>query len=349
MARSRVTLRDVARKVGVHPSTVSRVLNPATRPMVTDAIARRVAAAAESLGYHPNPIAYGLRTNRTLTAGVLIPDLNNPVFPPVIRGIEDVFAAVGYTAILANTDNDAERERITVQKMIARRVDGLILATSRRRDPVVEFCLAEDIPLVLINRAPDACRAPAIVADDVLGIRQTVAHLVALGHKRIAHIGGPQFLSTGLARQKAFVEAMHDHGLKADPRLILACQAFSEEEGRRAFRELWSRDRGLTAAMTANDLYAIGCYDAANELGIRVPEDVSVTGFNDIRFVDKLRPPLTTVRMPLYEMGTQAAKALLLRIQNGDAVPAQSMLATELIVRGSTAAARPTKTTRGRG
>ncbi|HUC63124.1 MAG TPA: LacI family DNA-binding transcriptional regulator [Alphaproteobacteria bacterium] len=348
MARTRTTLRDVARKVGVHPSTVSRVLNPATRPMVTEAIARRVAAAAESLGYHPNPIAYGLKTNRTLTAGVLIPDLNNPVFPPAIRGIEDVFGAVGYTAILTNTDNDAERARIAVQKMIARRVDGLILATARRRDPVVDYCLAEDIPLVLINRAPDSSKAPAVVADDVLGVRQTVAHLVALGHRRIAHIAGPPSLSTGHGRRQAFVEAMRDHGLKAEPRLVVACQAFNEEEGRRAFRELWSRDRTFTAALTANDLFAIGCYDAAAELGLSVPGDVSVTGFNDIRFVDKLKPPLTTVRMPLYEMGTQAAKALLLRIQHGDGAALSVTLATELIVRGSTAEARPAKPARGR-
>jgi LacI family transcriptional regulator len=348
MARTRVTLRDVAHKVGVHPSTVSRVLNPATRPMVTETIARRVAAAAESLGYHPNPIAYGLKTNRTLTAGVLVPDLNNPVFPPAIRGIEDVFGAVGYTAILANTDNDAERERIAVQKMIARRVDGLILATSRRRDTVVELCLAEDVPLVLINRAPDACKAPAILADDVLGVRQAVAHLVALGHRRIAHIGGPPSVSTGHARRAAFVEAMRDHGLKAEPRLMVACLAFNEEEGRHAFRELWSRDRNLTAALTANDLYAIGCYDAAAELGIRVPEDVSITGFNDIRFVDKLRPPLTSVRVPLYEMGTHAAKALLLRIQHGDGAAPSVTLPTELIVRGSTSEARVVRPARGR-
>jgi LacI family transcriptional regulator len=340
MARARVTLRDVARRVGVHPSTVSRVLNPATRAMVTDAIARRVTAAAESLGYHPNPIAYSLKTNRSLIVGVLIPDLTNPVFPPIIRGIEDVFAAAGYTAILANTDNDAERERIVLQKMIARRVDGLILATARRRDPVVAQCRAEDIPLVLINRSVDGGGVPSVVNDDALGIRLVVAHMVALGHRRIAHIGGPLGLSTGFARRKAFVEAVRAHGLKPEPKLMVACNAYSEEDGRRAFLELRARDRGFTAVVTANDLLALGCYDAVQELGLRVPEDVSVSGYNDMPYVDKLYPPLTTVRIPHYEMGTQAAKALLARLQNRDAVVHSLMLKPELMVRGSTATAR---------
>lgn len=340
MARARVTLRDVARRVGVHPSTVSRVLNPATRAMVTDAIVRRVMAAAETLGYHPNPIAYGLKTNRSLTVGVLIPDITNPIFPPIIRGVEDVFTAAGYTAILANTDNDDERERTILQKMIARRIEGLILATARRRDPIVEQCLAEDIQVVLINRTLATGRAPSVVNDDTLGIRLVVAHMVARGHKRIAHIAGPLDLSTGFARHKAFIEAMKAHSLKPDPKLITICSAFSEEEGRRAFLELWSRDHSFTAVVAANDLLALGCYDALLALGIQVPEDISVSGFNDMPFLDKLRPPLTTVRIPLYEMGTQAAKTLLLRMQNREAPAPSITLKPELIVRGSTANAR---------
>src|SRR5713226_9060368 len=163
MARQRITLRDVAQRAGVHPSTVSRVLNPDTRQMISGRIAQRVTTAANALAYQPNPIAYSLKTNRSRIVGVLIPDITNPVFPPMIRGIEDAFAEAGYTAVLANTDNDAAREGVILRKMIARRVDGLILATARRRDPLVEECLAEEIPLLLINRTVESGEVSWIV------------------------------------------------------------------------------------------------------------------------------------------------------------------------------------------
>ena len=136
-ARRRITLRDVADRAGVHASTVSRALNPEKLGMVTPVVARRVADAAEQLGYRPNPIASSLRTNRTFTIGILIPDVTNPLFPPIIRGIEDTLSPVGYTAIIANTDNDPDRERLTVERMRERRVDGLILATARRKDGLI--------------------------------------------------------------------------------------------------------------------------------------------------------------------------------------------------------------------
>jgi LacI family transcriptional regulator, galactose operon repressor len=337
MARPRVTLRDVARRVGVHPSTVSRVLNPATRGLITEEIGRRVTRAAAALGYRLNPIAYGLKTNRSRTAGVLVPDITNPVFPPIIRGIEDALAEAGYTAILANTDNDAGRAQAILENMFARRVDGLILAIARRRDPVIERCIAEDVPAVLINRAVDSGAIPSVVNDDAFGIRLVVRHLIDLGHERIAHLAGPSTLSTGHARHRAFLSALKTAGLRSDPRRVAVCAAFSEQEGRRGFLALWAKDRGFTAVVAANDLIALGCYDAARELGLRVPEDLAVTGFNDMPFVDKLQPPLTTVRIPHYLMGAQAARALLARLHDRDAPVEHVKLRPELVVRGSTA------------
>ena len=305
--------------------------------MVTETLAGQILSAAEALGYDPNPIAYSLKTNRSHIVGVLIPDLTNPVFPPIIRGMEDIFNAAGYTAILANTDNDPARERAILRKMLSRRVDGLILATARRDDAVVEQCMAEGIATVLINRTVDAGQVPSVVNDDALGIRLVVAHLVGLGHTRIAHIAGPLTLSTGFARRKAFTAAMKAHGLKVDSRLIVACAGFREDEGRRAFLELWARERNFTAVVAGNDLLALGCYDAAAELGLHIPAEMSVTGYNDMPFLDKLHPPLTTLRIPHYEMGTQAAKMLLGRMQK-HVLPASSIaLLPELVVRGSTA------------
>jgi len=324
--------------VGVHPSTVSRALNPATRGLITEGIARRVTRAAARLGYRLNPIAYGLKTNRSRTVGVLVPDITNPVFPPIIRGIEDALAEAGYTAILANTDNDAGRERVILENMFARRVDGLILATARRRDPVVERCIAEDLPAVLINRTVDSGAVSSVVNDDAFGVQLVVRHLIDRGHTRIAHLAGPLTLSTGNARHRSFLSALKAAGLRNDARRVVACGAFSESEGRLGFLELWRRDRSFTAVVAANDLLALGCYDAARELGVRVPDDLAVTGFNDMPFVDKLQPPLTTVRIPHYRMGAQAARTLVARLHNRDAPVEHVTLRPELVVRASTAA-----------
>ncbi|HEX4803892.1 MAG TPA: LacI family DNA-binding transcriptional regulator [Myxococcaceae bacterium] len=341
MAPSRVTLREVARRAGVHPSTVSRVLNAGTRHMITEEIAKRVTEAADALSYQPNPIASGLKTNRSRIVGVLIPDITNPVFPPMIRAIEDAFAEVGYTAILANTDNDETRERAILRNMMARRVDGLIMATARRRDPLVEQCLVQEIPVVLLNRTVDSGEVSWIITDDGYGIELAVEHMVQCGHTRIAHVAGPLSLSTGLSRYRGFLKALETARLKADPRRIVVCHAFSEEEGRRAFLALWEKDRTFTAVVTANDLLALGCYDALAQLGVRVPAEIAVSGFNDMRFADKLRPPLTTVRIPHYKMGAQAARTLLARLNNREAPIEHIRFKPELIVRGSTARAHP--------
>lgn len=338
MARSKVTIHDVADAVGVHPSTVSRVLNPATRHMVTAEIARRVRDAADRLGYRPNALAHGLRTRRSHTIGVLIPDITNPVFPPILRGIEDALAGPGYTVIIANTDGDAGRDALILDRMLGRRVDGLILATARRKDPTVERCVAEDVPVVLINRSTAGrARVAAVVNDDAAGIGLAVAHLAGLGHKRIAHIAGPQRLSTGHDRRRGFLQAMKAADLKADPALIATADAYSEREGQRALLSLLERRRRFTAVVAANDLLALGCYDALAAHGLSCPKDVSVTGFNDMPFVDKLNPPLTTVRIQHYEMGVEAARAMLEQIKDPGSGRIDIKLEPSLVVRGSTA------------
>ncbi len=190
-SQRRATARDVARRVGVHASTVSRVLNPATRDVISDEIARRVTRAAAALGYRLDPFASGLRTHRSRMVGVLVPDIANPVFPPMIRGLEDTFGEAGYTAIVANTDNHKGRERVILEDMFARRVDGVVLATAWRRDPLVERCVAEHVPVVLINRAVDSSSVSSVVNDDAFGIHLIVRHLLECGHARIGYLAGP--------------------------------------------------------------------------------------------------------------------------------------------------------------
>ncbi len=340
MTQGRVTLRDVAHHVGVHPSTVSRALNPETRHMVTGEIATKVEHAAQSLGYRPNPMAYSLKTNRSLTVGVIIPDLTNPLFPPIIRGIEDVLGKRGYTAVIANTDNDFDREELILDRMRARRVDGLILATARRDDPLLAEYRADGVPLVLVNRDVDDHSIRSVINDDAEGIRLAIEHLTGLGHRWIADIAGPQALSTGFQRHQAYRETMSAQGLDIDDELIIFCDAYSVAAGYRAMSELLAKQRNFTASLAGNDLIALGCYDALREAGLSCPDDVSVVGFNDMPFIDKMAPPLTTVRIPHYDIGAEAARVLLSEMDNGEELSDEQIrLPCELIVRGSTAKA----------
>ena len=227
MAISRVTLRDVARRAGVHPATASRALNTHTRPLVNRATAEKVLEAAGELGYRPNPIARSLKTNRSTTIGVLLPDLTNPLFPPIVRGIEDRLGREGYTAVLANSDNDPEKERLHFETMRSRQVEGYILATAEREDPLIQEALGSAIPIVMVNRTVDNQNAFAVVGHDREGSRLAVNLLVSLGHRRIAYLGGPERFSTGAARYEGYVSALRDHGIDLDPALVRFGDAFT--------------------------------------------------------------------------------------------------------------------------
>jgi LacI family transcriptional regulator, galactose operon repressor len=336
------TLRDVAAAARVHPATASRALNPGTRLLVSEETARRVAEAAERLGYRPNPVARSLRTRRSHTIGVLIPDLNNPLFPPIVRGLEDRLAAHGYVALIGNTDADEGRERMVFDQMRARHVDGFVLATATLRSRVLAEAAEAELPVVLMNRTAQGYPFSSVSVDSEQGVRAAVAHLVSLGHTRIGHIAGPQEISTGVSRLRGFLDGMRSHGLTASDSQIVYASGYSIEAGLRSCRELLERDGELTAIVAANDMLAIGCYAAFDELGLRCPEDVSVIGFNDMPFIDRLRPPLSTIRFPHYQLGTEAAELLLERIGGGGGPVKILYLAPELVARGSTTPSAPT-------
>jgi len=335
--RSAVTIRDVARLAKVHPGTVSRALNEETRGLVNPETAERVLQAAARLGYRPNRIARGLKTSRSHTIGVLIPDITNPLFPPILRGIEDRLDEAGYTSLIVNTDNDPERERIYLEAMRGRQVDGFISATARLdREQLVELAAAGK-PLVLVNRSLEDRSWPAVTVDDRSGIGLAVEHVVALGHKQIGHIAGPQNLSTGHRRHLGFLDAMRAAGLRPSRNHVRFTAYFTEEEGARACGELLDAAPELTAIVAANDLVAIGCYDALEARGLRCPADISIAGFNDMPFIDRLRPPLTSVRVPQREIGKVAADLLLEQLSGRGEAPAEILLEPTLVVRDSTA------------
>jgi LacI family transcriptional regulator, galactose operon repressor len=330
------TLRDVAAEARVHPATASRALNPETRILVSEDTARRVTAAAERLGYRPNPVARSLRTRRSHTVGVLIPDLNNPLFPPIVRGLEDKLAAAGYVALIGNTDADADRERTLFEQMRARHVDGFAMATATLHDQLLADAAEVGVPVVLMNRLAPDYSFPSVSVDNEQGARMAVSHLARLGHTRIAHIAGPQEASTGLSRLRGFRDGMAAHELKVDESLIVYAARYTVEEGIRCCRELLARYPGFTAVAAANDMLAVGCYTAFDERSVRCPDDISLIGFNDMPFIDRLKPPLTTVRFPHYQLGTEAAQLLLERISGGEGPVKILYLAPELVVRGST-------------
>lgn len=335
----RPTLHDVAARASVHPGTASRALNPRTRHLVSPATARRVDRAARALGYRANPIARGLKTARTHALGLVLPDLTNPLFPPIVRGIEDALRPAGYSAWIVNTDNDPEREHTLVDSLRSRHVDGLIVATARLDHPLLRETAAE-LPVVLVNRGTAEPGISQVTPDDALGIGQAVRHLAELGHRHVAHLAGPQGLSTGADRLGAYRRAVAEHGLDDSPGLVEMCRTWTEDEGAAATRRLLDSGLPCTAVCAGNDLLALGCYDVLRERGLDCPGDVSVVGFNDMPFLDKLRPPLTTVRIPHYELGAEAARMLLDQLDEPDRHPRSVRLPPELIVRGSTRAPR---------
>jgi len=324
-----VTVRDVAREAGVHPGTVSRVLNPERRHLISDETASRVERVARELGYEANQIARGLRTRQSFTVGVLIPDLTNPLFPPMVRGIEDHLHPFGYTALLTNTDADAERELRGLEALAP---------TATNVDRVKEM-IADGTPMVLINRSIPRVHGFAVTPDDRRGATAAVEHLVALGHRTIAHVGGPQTLSPGQDRYRGYAEAMREHDLEDEAkRLVVFADGFIGGSGIEPARDLLARGAPFTAIFAANDLIALDCIDVLRDAGLQCPRDVSVIGFNDMPFADRLDPPLTTIRFSHYEMGRRAAELLLGQINGDTSAPRTVVLSTELVERRSTAA-----------
>ena len=330
---SSVTIRDVALAAGVHVSTVSRALSPGKRGLISAEVLRAVEDAAQKLGYRPNRAASSLRTGRSHTIGVLLPDITNAVCPPILQGSEASAAARGYFVFFANVVDPALGQPI-VERMLAQQVDGLVLAIAVRDDPLVDFIARTGLRAVLVNRADETGRLPAVVSDDRLAMKLAVDHLVGLGHRRIGHLAGPQNLPTGVGRRQGVEQALHDQGL------VLAgsveCVSYSREAGQKAMREMLEQGGLPQAIVCCNDLVALGAYDTLRAAGIDVPGQVSITGHNDMPLVDMVDPPLTTIRLPHRELGWRAAEMLFDEIDGQAQTPSTVVLRPELVVRAST-------------
>lgn len=333
------TMKDVATRAGVDTSTVSRALNDATRHLLSQPTVERVVAAADALGYRPNALARGLRTQKSRTIGMLVPDITNSFFPPIVRGLEDSLQSEGYTLVVINTDNDDERGRAGLEKLLDRQVDGLVLATIGLHGAGVPT-RTDGVPTVLVNRRSDDDVLSSVVPHEEAAVREVAQHLYELGHRHVAHVAGPQTLSTGRDRRQAFDHACGEVGM--EPPVVEVAEGFVRTAGRDACRRLLERDRDVTAIFGANDLIAIGCLEVLRDAGVRVPDDMSLVGYNDMPMVDLIDPPLTTVRVPQYQMGSEAARLLLEELHDEPGVRGRSVqIPSHLAVRRSTAAPRP--------
>lgn len=333
----RIRLVDVAHAAGVHAGTASRALNPATRHEVSRQTVRRVERAAERLGYVPNTMARGLRTSKSYIVALVVPDITNPLFPPIARGAEQVLGQHGYTLVLTNTNNERSTEEAQIVAMRARGVDGFIVATARLADPMLESLATSGFPVVLVNRYTDSKSLPYVGGDDRQAITLCVDHLAELGHEKILHLAGPTDTSTGRDRAGAFRQAMRSRRLPVGAAGVRACSAMTILAGHTTMQRILATNQSFTAIVAANDLIALGAIDAMAEAGLACPTDVSITGLNDAALMDRLTPSLTTVRIPLHDMGVSAATAVLdIIARRGVESNVQRLLPVELVVRRST-------------
>ena len=335
------TIRDVASHAGVSVATVSRVINNSPHK-VHRATRQRVLRTVSRLGYHPNVVAQGLRRGTSRSIALIVPDISNPFFPAIARGVEDVARRHGYALVLGNTDDDAERERAYLDILRKRWVDGVLFASAGGDDRPLRALRAGGVPALLIARDVADVAIDTVVVDSFAGVRQATSHLLRLGHRRIAYIGGPDSLSVARERLRGYRQALRDFNVRPDPSLIVAGD-FRVDGGCAAVRRLLARRRAFTAVVAANDLTAIGAMEVLRAAGRRIPDDVAVVGFDDIPFAAFVDPPLTTVAQPTYRLGALAMERLL-ALMNGEAVTTRRIvLAPQLVVRRSCGAHLPAR------
>lgn len=329
-------MADVAKRAGVSVTTVSHVLNDTRR--VNDGTRERVLQAIEDLGYQPNMLARSLKTQRTFTIGLLLSDIQNPFFTTVVRGVEDVALKRGYHLFLCNTDEDPEREDEYLYELAKKQVDGLIVASAAPSDSARKL-RSRDLPIVLMDRELSGVDADTIRVDNREGMRLIAEHLFSLGHRRIGLISGPLEKISGLERYEGLRDSLAAFGLELDESLVWFGD-FKLESARAAVRRLAGSADRPTALVVANNQMTLGALLEIGELGVRIPDDLSVVGFDDMEWAPLVNPPLTTVAQSAYELGVGAVRMLLDRIEGtGESGQRHVFLEPRLIVRASTAPA----------
>jgi DNA-binding LacI/PurR family transcriptional regulator len=332
------TIRDIAKRAGVSVATVSYVIN-GTKP-VAPQTAARVRRAMEELDYYPNAAAQSLRTRTTHVIGAVISDITNPFFATLVRGVEDCARESGYSVLICNTGESLENERLYLELLCRRRVDGLILAPTGKNDELIHRLIKRKMHIVFIDRVLPDISAPAVLSQNEEGAYLATSHLIQHGHWRIGIVLGLPDVSTTRERYRGYLKALRDHGILLHPSLVVHGHS-RVAAAREACRALLSRADPPTALFVTNNLMTIGAMQAIRENGLRCPRDISVVGFDDFEWAEAFDPPLTTVAQRPYEIGRRAAQTLLAMIRGRPGAETGVVrLGVELKVRGSVAPPR---------
>ncbi|MBE3572630.1 MAG: LacI family DNA-binding transcriptional regulator [Moorella humiferrea] len=329
------TIYDVAKKAGVSISTVSRVLNNSSR--VKESNRERVLQAIEELGYERNLLAAALMKKNTHTLGLIIADIANPFYAEIARAVEDKAAENHYNVIVCNTDNDLKKEAAYIAILRQKRIDGIIFTTPEINNHNIKKLYQEqpDFPMVLIGSRIEGCTIDTVLVDNSLGTTEAMQYLTSLGHRRIGFIYGLPTTLSSKERLTGYLNYLVDNGMARDNKLIRG-GAFKIENGYQKARELLQLEDPPTAIFAANDLIAIGALEAAREMGIEVPGELSILGYDNTSLATITFPRLTCVAQPMAEMGARAAEMVIERIQGRRSSPEVVTLLPRLVIRDST-------------
>ena len=329
-----VTIKDIAKTVGVSTATVSHVINE-TR-FVSEPLRNKVNAVIEELGYQPNRIARSLVMQKTHTIGVIISDILNPFYTAVVRGLEDATSPSGYNVILCNTDEDTDKEISYIKVLLEKRVDGIALATCFRNDEHPLLSRLEQVSVATIVRRMTRLKSDAVFADNIGGAYKAIEHLVSLGHRRISVISGPSGLSSGRERLEGVFKAFAKHGITPNEAWMRTGD-FKRESGYILAKSILSLKDRPTALFVSNNQMTLGALQAIRELGVKIPKDMSIVGLDDTDWSVLTDPPLTVIYQSPYDMGNDAGKMLLQRIFKKRKRFKTKIIPAELIERESSA------------
>ena len=329
------TIKDVAEKAGVSVATVSRVLN--NKPFVSDKMREHVMGVIAEVNYQPDAVARGLRTKSTRIISLVIPDINNPYFPEVARGVESVADRYEYIVVLCNTDRKQKREINFYEKLMMQRVEGIIVNPSNSSEEEIEILSRLDMPVVLISSQSEFENFDIVMVDNVEGAKLAVNHLIEYGHRKIGLLGGSRDVSSSQKRYDGFIEALQTAGIEIKQNFITE-DSLDNEGGYRCAKQLLAQKEKPTAMFATNDTMAIGALSAIHEAGLRIPDDISLIGFDDLSFSKMTYPKLTTIRQPKFKTGEVAAEQLFKHLisPNQYIPPQKIILDHELIIRETT-------------
>ncbi|ENM5735356.1 substrate-binding domain-containing protein [Vibrio mimicus] len=327
------TMKDIARLAGVSTSTVSHVINKSR--FVSDEIAERVNNAAQQLNYAPSALARSLKMNRTRTIGMLVTTSTNPFFGEVVKGVERSCYHKGYNLILCNTEGDNQRMKASINTLLQKRVDGLLLMCSTLEGERLDvFDRYPDIPVVVMDWGPILFASDKIQDNSLQGGYMAAKHLIECGHKEIGCITGPLIRHQAQMRYEGYKRALSEKGIAINPDWIVESD-FECEGGYNAFEKLCERGKLPSALFVCNDMMAMGVIQAANLRGLRVPYDLSLIGYDDVHIAKFMSPALTTIHQPKYRLGKAAIDTLLYRLENPDTTAQVVQLEPTLVARGS--------------